>query len=132
VVDERVAVALPLGVDAVVAAHLERVEGVGVGPAVGAAGDGRPAIVEVLVAAGAVDLDVLGAQVVQVGARAGARGEVPARLGEDVLAVPLAGAATIVALGDRAAGVELDDVAGVVRVLVGVLQRVGESAIASA
>ncbi len=58
----------------------------------------------------------------EVGARAGAGVEAAAALGPDVLAVPLTRAAAVARLRDRPAGVELDDVGTVVRVLVGVLQ----------
>ena len=76
--------------------RVARLEGVAVGVVAAASLTRAAAVVEVLVAADGVDRDVLGAQVVDVGAGAGGRAEVAVGLGPDVLAVPVADVAAVV------------------------------------
>src|SRR5690606_39501935 len=72
----------------------------------------------------AVDADVGGAQVVDVGAGAGGGAEAAVGLGPHVLAVPVAAVPAVEGLAAGDARVQQDHVAAVGRVLVGDLQGV--------
>jgi hypothetical protein len=104
--------------------RVARLERVAVGEAVGCFIDRRAAVVEVFVAAGAVDGGVFGAQVVQVGAGAGAGAEVAVGFGPDVFTVPVVGSGAVGGFGLGSSAVEQDDVGWIGGVFVGGLDAV--------